>query len=325
MDMIEVRGLTKRYGRTEALRGLTFRVPAGSIYGFIGQNGAGKTTTLRILATLLPPGDGEALVGGYDVVRRPSEVRRLIGYMPDFFGVYDDLRVSEYLDFYADAHGVRGPAARRLRDDLLELVDLAHKRDAYVNDLSRGMQQRLCLARALVHDPAVLLLDEPASGLDPLARVEMRALLRELQAMGKTILISSHILSELADFCTHIGVVAHGRMLRQGTLDEVLRDSRERRLRIRVLPADGGSGAERAAADGAREGDRAAQILAAVPGVRAVSVTGPQLEVAFDGGPEAVAALLETLVRSGVRVVSFSETAGSLEDAFLRLTKGVEP
>lgn len=318
MAMIEVQDLRKRYGRTEALRGMTFRVPEGSIFGFIGQNGAGKTTTLRILATLLQPGEGRALVAGYDVVRRPAEVRRLLGYMPDFFGVYDDLRVSEYLDFYADAQGVRGPAARRLRDELLELVDLAHKRDAYVNDLSRGMQQRLCLARALVHDPAVLLLDEPASGLDPLARVEMRALLKELQAMGKTILISSHILSELADFCTHIGIVARGSMLRQGTLDEVLRDSWERKLRLRVLaPEDDPEGA-------ARAGDRAGEILSALPGVREVSLSGAQVEVAFDGDPAAMAALLDTLIRSGVRVVSFGETAGSLEDAFLRLTKGVD-
>lgn len=316
--MIDVQGLTKRYRHTEALRGLTFHVSAGSVFGFIGQNGAGKTTTLKILATLLRPAEGTAAVAGYDVVRAPGRVRRLIGYMPDFFGVYDDLRVGEYLDFYADAHGVHGETARRLRDDLLELVDLAHKREAYVNDLSRGMQQRLCLARALIHDPAVLLLDEPASGLDPLARVEMRGLLKELQAMGKTIIISSHILSELADFCSHIGIVAQGRMIRQGTLDEVLRDSRERRLRVRVLAADGRS------EEGLAEAERAARVLSALPGVRGAGVAGPQVEVGFDGDPEAIPGLLAALVGEGVRVVSFTETASSLEDAFLHLTKGVD-
>lgn len=315
--MIEVAGLTKRYRQTDALRGMTFRVPEGSIFGFIGQNGAGKTTTMKILATLLPPGEGAARVGGWDVTRHPREVRRIMGYMPDFFGVYDDLRVGEYLDFYAGAQGLRGPAARRLRDDLLELVDLAPKREAYVNDLSRGMQQRLCLARALVHDPAVLLLDEPASGLDPQARVEMRTLLRELQIMGKTILISSHILAELADFCTHIGIVAGGRLLSQGTLEEVLRETRERSLRLQVLAPEDDEGAA------AREGDRAAVILAAIPGVSRVRVGGTQVDFAFDGDPAATAALLEALIRSGVGVLSFTETAGSLEDTFLRLTKGV--
>ncbi|HUE75234.1 MAG TPA: ABC transporter ATP-binding protein, partial [Chloroflexota bacterium] len=212
--MIHISGLRKRYGRVRALDGLSLDVPAGAIYGFIGQNGAGKTTTLRILATLLLPDDGVARVAGVDVLRQPDEVRRLIGYMPDFFGVYEDLKVGEYLDFYGSLYGIRPPAVASLRDNLLDLVDLGVKRDEYVDGLSRGMQQRLCLARALIHDPSVLLLDEPASGLDPVARVEMREMLKELAGLGKTILISSHILSELADLCTHVGMVSGGRLVR---------------------------------------------------------------------------------------------------------------
>lgn len=303
--MIRVEGLEKRYGRTRALDGLDLEVPEGAIYGFIGQNGAGKTTTLRILATLLVPDGGTAKVGGYDVVRRRMEVRRLIGYMPDFFGVYDDLRVSEYLEFYAGTQGIRGSRARQLRDQLLELVDLADKRDEYVEGLSRGMQQRLCLARALIHDPAVLLLDEPASGLDPLARVEMRELLKELGRLGKTIVISSHILSELADMCTHIGMVHAGRLVRQGPVAQMLQESRSTTLVLHVL----------------RDAERAAAVLEEIGGVSGVTVEDGMVEFRFEGDAEGLAQTLAAVISAGVPVVRFAEAGGKLEDVFLRLAR----
>lgn len=303
--MIRTDSLTKRYGRTKALDGLTLSVPKGSIYGFIGQNGAGKTTTLRILATLLLPDEGRAEVAEVDVLRHPFEVRRLVGYMPDFFGVYDDLKVGEYLEFYASLHGMHGPAAVALRDSLLELVDLGAKREEYVEGLSRGMQQRLCLARALIHDPQVLLLDEPASGLDPIARVEMRELLKELGRMGKTIMISSHILSELADLCTHIGIIASGKLLREGTVQEVLWAAERPAYRLKVL----------------RGADRAASLLESTSGVGSVAVEGSEVRFHCDGGAEVAAAALAAITGAGVPVARLSEEESSLESTFLRLAR----
>ncbi len=303
--MIRVRGLLKRYGRVRALDGLDLTVPSGAIYGFIGQNGAGKTTTLRILATLLLPDGGEAEVAGTDVLRHPYEVRRLVGYMPDFFGVYDDLKVGEYLELYGALHGVRGDAAASLRDSLLELVDLAHKRDEYVEALSRGMQQRLCLARALIHDPQVLLLDEPASGLDPMARVEMRELLKELGRMGKTILISSHILSELADLCTHVGVIASGKMVREGPVRELLWAAGTPAYSLRVL----------------RDAERAALALETVPGVGSISAGDGEIRFHCEGGVDVAAAALAAVVGAGVLVARFAEEENSLEATFLRLAR----
>lgn len=302
--MIQVHGLRKRYRRVKALDGLDLNVPAGAIYGFIGQNGAGKTTTIRVLATLMPPDAGTASVGGVDLLRQPDEVRRLVGYMPDFFGVYDDLKVGEYLEFYASLQGVHSSAAGSLRDSLLELVDLGHKRDEYVEGLSRGMQQRLCLARALVHDPQVLLLDEPASGLDPVARVEMREILKELGRMGKTILISSHILSELADLCTHIGMVAAGRLVREGPVAELLWAAERPGYLLRVL----------------REPERAAMLLEAY-GVAAVRVTEDGVRFHCSGGAETAAAALATVVAAGIPVVRFMELETSLEATFMQLTR----
>jgi len=210
--LIELHGLTKRYGNLTAVDDLTLTIEEGAVFGFIGPNGAGKTTTMRILTTLLRPTSGTARIAGHSVTDDPRAVRRAIGYMPDFFGVYEDMKVWEYLDFFAACYDI--PAARRagMIDDLLALVDLGPKRDAFVDTLSRGMKQRLCLARTLTHDPRVLILDEPASGLDPRARIEMRELLRALQDMGKTIFFSSHILSEVADICTSIGIIEHGRL-----------------------------------------------------------------------------------------------------------------
>ncbi|MCL6640549.1 MAG: ABC transporter ATP-binding protein, partial [Candidatus Rokubacteria bacterium] len=225
--IVRVDGLVKRYDGLPALDGLDLRVEEGEIFGLVGPNGAGKTTTLRILATLLEPTAGDAEIAGISVRRNPAAVRRVLGFMPDVFGVYDDMKVWEYLDFFGRCYGLPADRRRRMIGDLLELVDLADKRNAYVAELSRGMQQRLCLAHALVHDPAVLLLDEPASGLDPRARVELRELLRELRALGKTIVVSSHILPELEELCSSLAIIDHGRVLAQGRVAEI-----EARLRV---------------------------------------------------------------------------------------------
>ena len=307
MIAIETRGLTRRFGRVTAVENLSLRVPAGALFGLIGPNGAGKTTTLRMLAGLLEPTSGEIELNGQMTNHAWRELRRQIGYMPDFFGVYEDMLVWEYLDFFARCYDL--PAAHRLRvtDELLELVDLAGKRDAYVQTLSRGMRQRLCLAHALVHDPQVLLLDEPASGLDPRARVEMRELLRELGAMGKTVVVSSHILAELAELCDSVGIIEKGRLVASGSLDEISRRVRQgRTLRLKVLS----------------NRDEAEAILRDRPGVGEVYEGSGYLEVEFLGDDEATVDLLAALVGRGVKVVSFTEVAGDLEDAFLRLTKG---
>ena len=225
--IVRATGLVKRYDRTLAVAGLDLDIARGEIFGLVGPNGAGKTTILRILATLLVPDQGDAEIAGASVRRNPNDVRRVIGFMPDSFGVYDDMRVWEYLDFFARCYGISAERRRRMIGDLLELVDLGPKRDAYVQTLSRGMQQRLCLAHALVHDPSVLLLDEPASGLDPRARVELRELLRELRSLGKTIIVSSHILPELEELCTSVAIVDHGQVLAHGKVADI-----ERRLRV---------------------------------------------------------------------------------------------
>ena len=219
--MIEVSHFTKRYGEFVAVDDLSFAIGAGEIFGFIGPNGAGKSTTIRFLATLLRPTSGEGRIAGHSVVGDPMAVRRVIGFMPDDFGVYDGMKVWEFLDFFAVAYQIPRTQRRQIIGQVLELLDLTHKRDDYVNGLSKGMKQRLCLAKTLVHDPPVLILDEPASGLDPRARLEMKALLTELKGMGKTILVSSHILSELADFCTSIGIIERGKLLAAGSIQEI--------------------------------------------------------------------------------------------------------
>jgi ABC-2 type transport system ATP-binding protein len=306
--VIAVEALHKEYSRQVALDEVTFTVPKGEVFGFVGPNGAGKTTTIRILATLSSADAGEATVGGIPVHESPAEVRNLIGYMPDFFGVYDRLTAGEYLEFYAACHGVprrKRPAVAR---ELLELVDLADRRDAAVDTLSRGMKQRLGLARALVHDPAVLLLDEPASGLDPRARVEMKELIRELRRMGKTILISSHILPELEELCTWVGFIDGGRMVAAGPMSEV-RDAVAggRRLKIELADPD------------EAELERAEQILRGAEGVVGVTRLPDHLEVAVS---EAVVDddLLAVLVQRKVRVRSFAVIPGDLSEVFMRLT-----
>ncbi len=312
MAIIEARGLTKRYGQLTAVAGLDLSVEEGAVFGFVGPNGAGKTTTMRILATLLRPTAGEAWVAGHSVRKDRRGVRRAIGYMPDFFGVYGDMKVWEYLDFFAACYEILSETRCRLVDDLLELVDLAHRREDYVDALSRGMKQRLCLARALAHDPQVLILDEPASGLDPRARVEIRELLRELQAMGKTIFVSSHILVEIEEICTHIGIIEAGRLVATGTLEEM-------RQRIQ---------AQRVVKVGLTGRVEEAQVwLEGWPGVARVEpVTGNgegDLQVTFAGDDEALARLLSEMANAGFPVMLFREEIGDLEDVFMRLTEGV--
>jgi ABC-2 type transport system ATP-binding protein len=301
--------LTKRYGRSLAVAGVELEIEAGEIFGLVGPNGAGKTTTLRMLATLLPPSAGDAEVGGHSVRREPDAVRSVIGYMPDTFGVYDDMRVWEYLDFFGRCYGLSAARRRQMIGDLLELVDLADKRSAYVQDLSRGMQQRLCLAHALVHDPAVLLLDEPASGLDPRARVELRELLRELRALGKTILISSHILPELEELCTSVAIIDHGRLLASGRVDEIAE-----RFRLGAVYRATVLGDETEAA-------RAEQHLAAHPEIASV-VRRPDgvIEFALRGDEDAAAAVLTSAIRAGIKLSSFAPAASDLEELFLQIT-----
>src|SRR5215216_5200485 len=241
--MIETRDLTKKYGDLYALDRLTLRLEPGDVYGFIGPNGAGKTTTMRILATLLNPSWGEASVCGYSIYTGSKEIRRSIGYMPDFFGVYDDMKVVEYLEFFAAAYRIKGPERKKKCEQVLELVDLGYKRDALVTSLSRGMTQRLGLARVLLHDPQVLLLDEPASGLDPRARIEIRSLLKELRNMGKTIMVSSHILPELADVCNKVGIIERGELVFNDTVDELLKRVRPHTVLNIAVGGDRGNAA----------------------------------------------------------------------------------
>jgi ABC-2 type transport system ATP-binding protein len=308
-DIVHASGLVKRYDNTLAVAGVDLSIAPGEIFGLVGPNGAGKTTTLRILATLLRPTLGEAFVAGHSVTRNPDDVRRVLGFMPDSFGVYDDMKVWEYLDFFARCFGI-GPAKRkRMIGDLLELVDLADKRDAYVQTLSRGMQQRLCLAHALVHDPEVLILDEPASGLDPRARVELRELLRELRALGKTILISSHILPELEELCTSVAIVDRGQVLAQGRVSDIERRLRFGAvLRVRLL-------AEGEALEAARAAFAADQDVAS-----AVVLDDGTIELGFRGDDAATARLLSQSVAAGLPIVSFARAASDLEELFLQVT-----
>jgi ABC-2 type transport system ATP-binding protein len=306
--MIAVESLHKRYGGQVALQEVDFSVPKGEIFGFVGPNGAGKTTTIRILATLAAPDGGTATVGGISVMHDPLGVRELIGYMPDFFGVYDRLTAEEYLEFYAACHGVVRRRRRKVAHELLELVDLGGRATDQVDTLSRGMKQRLCLARALVHDPSVLLLDEPASGLDPRARIEMRELIRELRRMGKTILVSSHILPELEELCTWIGFIDQGRMVAAGPMLDVRnRVIAGRRLRVELFDADD----VKLLSARDRVKDR--------PGVIEVEIVDGGLEVAVEE-TFADQELLGELVRAGVAVRSFAPVTGDLTEAFMRLT-----
>jgi ABC-2 type transport system ATP-binding protein len=306
--VISVRGLTKTYENgTRALRDVNFDVEGGDIFAFIGPNGAGKTTTIRILVTLLEPTGGEAMVGGEDVVRYPDRVRQLIGYMPDDFGVYQGVRVWEYLDFFAAAYRMPKLQRRRAVDDVMALTDLAPLRERMVENLSKGMRQRLCLAKTLVHDPKALILDEPAAGLDPRARIEFRALLKTLAGMGKTIMISSHILTELREICNSCCIIERGRILARGRVDEMT----EKLMPVRIIVVRMLSKTEEAAAE-----------LRRIDGVLSADVDGRSVRVEFRGADAEIHGLMKTLVEKELPVIGLEEKERDMEALFMRITKG---
>ncbi len=306
--MIKTQDLTKVYGSLHAVKNLNLDLSEGDLFGFIGPNGSGKTTTMRILATLLQPTWGEASVCGHSIYTHPKEIRRLIGYMPDFFGVYDDMRVIEYLEFFAAAYRIRGPARRKVCDDTLELVELGYKRDALVTSLSRGMTQRLGLARVLLHDPKVLLLDEPASGLDPRARIEMRGLLKELRKLGKTIMVSSHILPELADICNKVGIIERGVLEFNGTVSDLMKQiRRQTRLQIAVVG----------------DLEPAARLMEQSTLVENVDLGDGYIAVTLSENVADYSELPTVLIDAGFKLTLFKEDELNLETAFMALTKGV--
>ncbi len=306
--MIELRNFTKHYGDFTAVQNLSLKINAGEMFGFIGPNGAGKSTTIRFLATLLRATAGEGIVNGHSVTSDPIGVRKSVGYMPDNFGVYDGMKVWEFLDFFSVAYQIPRSRRKAVIGDVLELLDLTHKRDDFVNGLSRGMKQRLCLAKTLVHDPPVLILDEPSSGLDPRARLEVKALLKELRNMGKTILISSHILTELADCCTSIGIIERGQLLLHGPIETVYRKiQRNRQIEVRF----------------AGNPEAGVSLIRSDPKVRDVQVNHRSCTVEIEGEDADVQRLLRQLVASNCGLLSFADREPTLEDVFMLVTKGL--
>lgn len=309
--MIEVHDLTKRYGDFYAINKIELKLERGDIFGFIGPNGAGKTTTMRILATLLNPTWGEAYVGGNSIYTKPKEIRRIVGYMPDFFGVYDNMQVIEYLEFFAAAYRIEGEERRKKCDEVLDLVDLDFKRHEYANTLSRGQTQRLGLARVLLHDPQVLLLDEPASGLDPRARIKMRELIKQLGSMGKTIMVSSHILPELGDICNKVGIIARGELQYSDTIDALMQQLRKQ-LTLRVAVTENSNGA--------------ADLLRNLPVVESVAeptVAGDPLLVTLHEGHQDPSEVSAALMDANYRLTMLAEEEIDLETAFMKLTQGM--
>lgn len=307
--MIETIKLTKRYGNLIAANQVTLKLDEGDVFGFIGPNGSGKTTTMRMLATLLNPDYGEAYVCGKSIYTHAQEIRRLVGYMPDFFGVYDDMKVIEYLEFFAAAYRINGPARRKVCEEKLELVDMTFKRDAMVNQLSRGQTQRIGLARVLLHEPQVLLLDEPASGLDPRARIEIRQLLKRLGELNKTVMVSSHILPELADVCNKVGMIEKGELFVNGRVDEVMHQVRQAIiLHIRV----------------AADPEKAARLIEPHGDVAKVEVRPPDLVVVtLKKGILDYSFIPTLLIEQGLKLVLFREEELNLETAFMELTRGL--
>ena len=306
--MLTIENLTKQYDKLTAVNSLSLHLDAGDIMGFIGPNGAGKTTTIRMVATLLKPTFGTAHVDGIDILEHPEEVRPLIGYMPDFFGLYDDVLVWEYLDFFASAYRIPPQRRNMIIDEVLELTDLGIKKENFVAELSRGMQQRLCLAKTLLHDPKLLLLDEPASGLDPRARIEIKELLKELRKMGKTILISSHILPELADFCNKIAIIEQGQLVVSGDVTEIMAQCRSGIcLKIQVV-------------------DRHLDAIGCLASLDSVSDAkledDSSIMATYVGVPGEQYAVLEALTAGGFKVRSFDEADLDLEDVFMKVTRG---
>ncbi len=304
--MLVIKNLEKSYGKFKALNGLNLEIEKGEIFGFIGPNGAGKSTTMKIVSGLLSPDSGEVYVDGIDAIKNNKALKDKIGYMPDFFGVYDNLRAIEYLEFYASIYGIVGEEARKLSMDLLELVNLQDKWDANVDGLSRGMKQRLCLARCLVHNPELLILDEPASGMDPRARFEMKGILKNLKEMGKTIIVSSHILSELGEICTRIGIIKNGSIVCEGTVEEVmLRASGTAPINITVM----------------EDPEKAIEVLKQIPDVKEISLDGNKVTASVAGGEKEAKEILKALVTQDVSVIGFAKAVGNLEDVFIQITE----
>jgi ABC-2 type transport system ATP-binding protein len=305
--MLELDGLVRHFNGVHAVDGVSFNVDRGKVLGFIGPNGAGKTTTMRILATLDTPQQGDARIGGFSVVTHPRDVRRITGFMPDYAGVYALTTVEEYLDFFARSYGLRGAARRNSVAGIIDFMDLGEVRHRYVESLSKGLKQRVALGRAIVHNPELLILDEPAANLDPRARIEFRSLIRELASDGKTILLSSHILTELSEMCDTVAVIERGRLLATGTVQEILEGLRPRRL-LSVRLAGSRDGLQR--------------FLLEQPGVYRIHEVGGMIRFEFDGNDEGQAGLLARLVASGYPLLEFSAQSANLEDAFIEITEG---
>ena len=305
--MLSIKSLEKSYGSFKALNGVNLEIEKGDIFGFIGPNGAGKSTTMKIVAGLLSADSGEVYVDNIDAIKENRKLKEKIGYMPDFFGVYDNITAIEYLEFYASIYGIVGEEARELGMDLLDLVNLKDKHDSYVDGLSRGMKQRLCLARCLVHNPELLILDEPASGMDPKSRYEMKSILKNLKSMGKTIIVSSHILSELGEICNKIGIIKNGKLVCQGTVEEVtLMASGSAPVTIQVM----------------EDANKAVEIMRELPFVKSIALDENKIVADIIGGDKETKDLLKTLVLRDIPVISFTKSVGNLEDVFMQITEG---
>lgn len=305
--MLYINNLTKNYGSFTAVNHLTLHIPEGDLFGFVGPNGAGKTTTIRMVCGLLKASGGSVKIGGTTAAVGSREMKRLIGYVPDFFGVYDNLKVREYMDLYGSMYGMYSRDIARLADDLLELVNLSDKKEFYVDTLSRGMKQRLCVARALLHNPKLLILDEPSSGLDPRARVEMKELLKNLHSMGKTIIISSHILSELSEMCNSIGIMNRGQLVTAGLIEDIMRQlAAGTHIHIRVVS----------------NMETAVRVMKEYAGVTVESVRENEMIISFGGSDEEISGLIGGLIQNEVVVTDFHREEGSLESLFMQLTGG---
>lgn len=307
--MVKIEELRKNYGKFQALDGMNLDIKKGELFGFVGPNGAGKTTTMRIMSGLLSADAGTVMVGDVNVTAHPTKVKDIIGYMPDFFGVYDNLRAIEYMEFFASIYGFYGKSARKLCLEMMDLVNLADKENAYVDGLSRGMKQRLCLARCLIHSPELLILDEPASGLDPRARFEMKEILRNLSDMGKTILISSHILPELAEMCTNVGIVEHGKLVVSGTVDDIM--SRMNSSNPLVIKFEEGQ-------------EETIHFLKENPAIENISIRADRVYIGFQGNSMDEGRLLSEMVGHGAVISSYGREEGNLESLFMQITGNEE-
>jgi len=307
--MLKIKNVTKKYGNFLAVDELNLEIKKGDIFGFVGPNGAGKTTTMKMISTLLRPTSGDILVNGTSIYKDIAKVRSQIGYMPDFFGVYNDLKVIEYMTFYGDLNKVSSKTLLKTIDQLLELVGLTEKKYAYVDSLSRGMKQRLCLARCLIHSPELLILDEPASGMDPRARVHMKNILKELKSMGKTIIISSHILPEIAEICTSIGIIEKGKIITVDSVDSIVKNNGNSNI-IKIKTLD--------------NIEKLENKLKENPYITEVQSRDNEFAVEFNGSEDKKATLLQELIENNISIVHFGTTDQNLEDIFMKITKGDE-